>query len=476
MNLSLTELEAVVRELEDLLPDGRIQEIRQPVPDGVCLSLRVPGETLHLRLDATPGAAWVGLAPAKGPTTTPMPRFLARLRHDLTGARVIGVGLPHGDRVLVLRVRTRDGDAALILELSGHHSNLFLTSAEGMIRDLIHPSRSHQRALAPGRVYAPPPAPPAVGAATSRIPVGVDSPAAAVGALYLAAEEAAAGEEVRRALLKDLGAALKRTRRTLGKVEGDLGRAEAGLEARRAADLLKSRIYEVRKGMTSVELEDWAEPGQRVTIPLDPRLTPAENLAALYARYKKARRSLDRIEERRDALRGRADALEGLLEEAALAAPEALDTLRAGAGLSSRRQRGHRGGPAPRLPYHAFQSRTGRRILVGRSAADNRLLTFQVARSHDAWMHVRGVPGSHVVIPLARGQEPDTETILDAAHLAIRYSRVAGDASAEISWTLKKFVRPAPSGNPGAVFISREHTLTIRVDPSRLDRLTSSRE
>lgn len=476
MNLSLTELEAVARELEALLPDGRIQEIRQPVPDGISLSLRVPGETLHLRLDATPGASWVGLAPAKGPTTTPMPRFLARLRHDLTGARVARVGLPHGDRVLVIEVSTRDGDAALILELSGHHSNLFLTSGDGVIRDLIHPSRSHRRALAPGRPYAPPPGPPSGAAAASRIPADADSPGAAVATLYLAAEEAAAAEGLRRRLIKDLGAALKRTRRTLGKVEGDLGRAEAGLEAREAADLLKSRLYDVRKGMTSVALEDWATPGRTVTIPLDPRLSPTENLEALYARYKKARRSLERIQARRDELRARVDALGAGLEEAAVAPPEALEGLRAGARLSKRRQRGARGGDGPRVPYHAFESRTGHRILVGRSAKDNRLLTFQVARSHDAWMHVRGVPGSHVVIPLARGQEPDSETLLDAAHLAIRYSRVAGDGAAEISWTLKKFVRPAPGGNPGAVFISQEHTLTIRVDPARLDRLTSSRE
>ncbi len=476
MNLSLTELREVVLELAERLPDGRIQEIRQPVPGSVSLSLRVPGETLHLRLDATPGSAWVGLAPKKGPTTTPMPRFLARLRHDLTGARVTGVSLPYGDRVLVLELSSRGGEAALVLELSGHHSNLFLTGPDGVIRDLIQSSRSHQRELVPGRPYAPPPDPPSGTPPPSRLPRDASSPGEAVAALYLAAEEEAAGEVVRRALLKDLGAALKRTRRTLGKVEGDLGRAEAGREARRDADLLKSRLFEVRKGMESVELEDWAEPGRRVTVQLDARLTPTENLEALYARYKKARRSLERIQSRCDELRARAAALEALRGEAQAAEAGDLDALRTRARLTRRRQRGPRCEAAPRQPYHAFRSSTGRRILVGRSAADNRRLTFQVAQSHDAWMHVRGVPGSHVVIPLARGQEPDSETLLDAGHLAIRYSRVAGDAAAEISWTLRKFVRPAPGGNPGAVFVSQEHTITIRVDAARLDRLTSSRE
>ncbi|MFH1529200.1 MAG: NFACT RNA binding domain-containing protein [Pseudomonadota bacterium] len=476
MNLSLTELRQVVEELETRLPGGRIQEIRQPAPAAVCMSLRVPGETLHLRLDATPWAAWIGLTPQKGLTTTPMPHFLARLRHDLTGAAVQTVQIPHGDRVVVLGLSTREGDADLVLELTGHHPNLFLVGPDGIIRDLVVPSRSHQRRLVPGRIYLPPPAPPTGAPGVSRIPAGEPSPAAMVAVLYLAAADEASDEVVRRALLKDLGAALKQTRRTLGKVEGELGRAEEGLGSRELADLLKSRLFEVRKGMEWVEIEDWSRPGTRVRVPLDPRLEPAENLEALYRRYKKARRSLDRIRSRMEELQRRVDALEALRVEGLDAPPERLADLRSQARLRSRGRRVSGGQPEARLPYHVFRSATGLRILVGRSAKDNRLVTFQVARGHDAWMHVRGAPGSHVIIPLARGQEPDSETLLDAAHLAIRYSQAAEDEAAEISWTLRKHVRPAPGGNPGAVFVSREHTLTIRRDPARLHRLNSSRE
>jgi len=467
--MSLEDLRRVVEELAERLPGGRIQEIRQPGPAAINLSLRIPGETLQLRLDATPGLAWVGLAPERGGTTTPTPRFLARLRHDLRGAAIRAVEVPWDDRVLVLRLGTGGGDAALILELTGHHSNLFLTGPDECIRDQLSPSRSHQRELVPGRSYAPPiPRPPAAGG-SGRIPEDARSPAAAAAALYIAAAAKASEDKARRVLLADLRRASKRTIRTLGKVDRDLARAEEGLAARGPADLLKSRLYEVRKGMESVELEDWAEPGRRVIVPLDPRLEPAENLENLYARYKKARRSVDRIRERRAELAARVDELEGLLVEVREARGP-LPDLKLRSRQATPAERG------PRRPYHVFRSRTGRRILVGRSAADNRRLTFQVARGHDAWMHVRGVPGSHVVIPLARGQEPDSETLLDAAHLAIRYSRASGEAAAEISWTLRKYVRPAPGDKPGAVFVSREHTITVRVEPARLTRLKSTRE
>ncbi len=478
MSLSLSELGEVVEELARRLPGGQVQEIRQPTADAVCLAVRIPGETLHLRLEARPRAAWIGLAPGKCSTTTPMPRFLARLRHDLTGARVLAVDQPWPDRVAVLRLATRDGDAALILELSGHHSNLFLIDGDSVIRNQLAPSCSHKRELVPGRVYMPPLFAPMPDRRASRIPSDAASPAAAVAALFLSAAEDAAENAVRRALLKDLRAASRRASRTLLRVEADLARAEEGLAVRPAADLLKSHLYEVRRGMDSVEIEDWAAPGTRVTVPLDPRLDPAQNLEALYARYKKSKRAVDGIRVRSTALADRVAALEALRQEAADAPADALEDLRVRADLP-RQRGGRRAAPdAPRQPFHAFRSITGLRILVGRSAADNRRLTFQVARGHDAWMHVRGAPGSHVVITLARGQEPDIETLLDAAHLAIRYSRSVGEDMADVAWTLRKHVRPASGGrgNPGAVFVSREHSLAVRWEPGRWDRLNATRE
>jgi predicted ribosome quality control (RQC) complex YloA/Tae2 family protein len=40
----------------------------------------------------------------------------------------------------------------------------------------------------------------------------------------------------------------------------------------------------------------------------------------------------------------------------------------------------------------------GWEVLVGKAATDNDYLTLKVAKPHDFWLHVAGVPGSHVVI------------------------------------------------------------------------------
>ena len=131
--------------------------------------------------------------------------------------------------------------------------------------------------------------------------------------------------------------------------------------------------------------------------------------------------------------------------------------------------------PAHR-PYRVFHAADGQPLWVGRAGEDNAALTFQVARPHHVWMHARGVPGAHVVIPLGRGDSVKQEVLLDAAHLALHFSRVAGEPRGEVAWTRARLVKRVKGGAPGQVTYSGEKVLAVRVEPARLERLLRSRE
>jgi predicted ribosome quality control (RQC) complex YloA/Tae2 family protein len=113
---------------------------------------------------------------------------------------------------------------------------------------------------------------------------------------------------------------------------------------------------------------------------------------------------------------------------------------------------------------------------VGRAGEDNAALTFEVARPHHLWMHARGIPGAHVVVPLDRGEDVRQETLLDAAHLALHFSRAAGEPRGEVAWTRARLVKRVKGGAPGQVTYTGEKVLAIRVEPTRLERLLRSRE
>lgn len=81
--------------------------------------------------------------------------------------------------------------------------------------------------------------------------------------------------------------------------------------------------------------------------------------------------------------------------------------------------------PTTRADVRKFEH-DGYAILVGQSAHDNDRLTFEVAAPHDLWLHVAGMPGSHVVVCNPGGGEVPRAVVRRAAELAVYHSKARG--------------------------------------------------
>jgi predicted ribosome quality control (RQC) complex YloA/Tae2 family protein len=92
----------------------------------------------------------------------------------------------------------------------------------------------------------------------------------------------------------------------------------------------------------------------------------------------------------------------------------------------------------------------GYMIHLGRDAKSNDYLTFNIADDEDIWMHVKGVPGSHVVIRV-RENLPTPEIINFAATLAKKNSKAPKDQTATVVYCQRKFVKKEPGMNDGQV-------------------------
>jgi predicted ribosome quality control (RQC) complex YloA/Tae2 family protein len=138
-----------------------------------------------------------------------------------------------------------------------------------------------------------------------------------------------------------------------------------------------------------------------------------------------------------------------------------------------------RGGSAQtrstRKPYIEYRSGSGHAILVGRGAKDNDELTTKHARPNDLWLHVKGMPGAHVVVPLAKGTSCPPDVLVDAATLAAHHSDARNEETVEVSYTERRYVRKKKGQAPGKVTLEREKVIAVRVTRERIDRLTASR-
>jgi predicted ribosome quality control (RQC) complex YloA/Tae2 family protein len=103
-----------------------------------------------------------------------------------------------------------------------------------------------------------------------------------------------------------------------------------------------------------------------------------------------------------------------------------------------------------------FVSPDGLVILVGRSAADNDVLTFQLASPRDFWLHVAAESGSHVVVRNPAGlHRLPRETQRMAASLAAGHSRARKGGRVAVHLARRADVSKPRGFAPGKVLLVR---------------------
>jgi predicted ribosome quality control (RQC) complex YloA/Tae2 family protein len=124
------------------------------------------------------------------------------------------------------------------------------------------------------------------------------------------------------------------------------------------------------------------------------------------------------------------------------------------------RRSGQPGPPSTRL--FEYELPGGWQVLAGRTDADNERLSLKLARPNDWWFHVRGMPGSHVLLRAREDAEPDRETLERAAAVAAYHSKARTGGVVPVSCTQARFVTKARGEPIGTVHIRKERVLKVR--------------
>lgn len=478
MSLRPAEFEQVVSEVAARLAGAVAQKAWCPLPRLAYLELRVPGRSFLLCLCAEGELARLSVAEGRFPTPGEPAPFQRWLRGELTGFKLQGAEWREAERVVVLDFAREDARRRLLLELNAP-GGLVLLSESGRV--LMHSGEgfAQRRNLYPGAQWTPPaPMPPEAlekaRAAPSRLQPVPDSPipyAEAAERLLGERDKKSRAESIRRRLMQPYRARLKRSGRTLEKVRAEAARGPDAERHRRVGELLAQNLYRLKRGEKEVKLTAYTESGvEEVVVKLDPRRGPKEEADWHFHQYRRLLRGVEQARHREAELSREVEQA-----QAALRQLEAMDE----SALLSQAEvlyvPGGAEGPPEGRPFKEYVGHGGQRIWVGRGSEDNDTLTFKVARPHHLWLHARGVPGSHVVVPLEKGVEVAQEVLLDAAHLALHHSGAKGEPRGEVSWVPVKFVKKVKGGAPGQVTYTREKTFNVRMEPERLKKLLETR-
>lgn len=116
----------------------------------------------------------------------------------------------------------------------------------------------------------------------------------------------------------------------------------------------------------------------------------------------------------------------------------------------------------PRPPSVWAYAIDGWHIWAGRTSRDNDRLSTKVARNKDWWFHVKGSPGSHVVLFVRDKDEPPRSVVEAAAAVAAWHSKQRSGGRVAVNATRAVNVSKPRGAKPGLVAIRKETTMMVR--------------
>ena len=269
-------------------------------------------------------------------------------------------------------------------------------------------------------------------------------------------------------LIRQVTNARDRTRRKIANQEKELAATRDRDRLRQLGDILTSNFWQMEKGMARLRAADFYDPeGKEIDIRLDPLLTPQQNAAKYYKEYNKAKTAEEMLTIQLDKGRKELDYLNSVLEAISLAEgerdlgeirQELVDTgyLRPG---KTARVRGKRVTSKPM----EFMSTSGLRISVGKNNSQNDLLTCKLAGKGDIWFHTQKIHGSHVIL-WTEGEQPDLQSLNEAACLAAWFSQARDSSKVPVDYTPARYVKKPGGARPGMVVYTTYETAWVKPD------------
>jgi len=245
-------------------------------------------------------------------------------------------------------------------------------------------------------------------------------------------------------------------------------------EFKNVGDLITAYIWMLKKGMSEAYLADYNDPEMKEKrITLDPRLTPSQNAQQYYKKYNKAKNAEIALNIQLDIAKKDLYFIESEIDLLSRTTGQSeLDEIRrelmeSGYANKSFKKSMSKGS---KIKPHEYVTANGFKLLVGKNNVQNDMLTFKIAEKNDWWFHVKGAPGSHVIM-ICDGVEPPEIDFTQAATVAAIYSSRSDNAKIDVDYTKVRHLHKPTGAKPGFVTYTTYWSAVVTPDRSVLDEL-----
>lgn len=267
---------------------------------------------------------------------------------------------------------------------------------------------------------------------------------------------------------------LKKNRTKLKKLQRTLAETENADDYRIKGEVLTTYLNQVKRGETTVTLPNFYDNNQPIKIALSNQLSPNQNAQKYFKRYQKAKNAVIYVNEQLKLTQADVDYFTNIMAQIELAAPKDLVDikleLQQGGYLrdhdhqkKAKKQRRQKVSKPDR-----FTASDGTKISVGKNNLQNDQLSLHTAKRTDIWLHVKDMPGSHVII---HADHPSDATIMEAANLAAYFSKGRESSNVPVDYLPVKRLHKPNGAKPGYVIFTGQRTVYVTPQSDLVDKL-----
>ena len=268
-------------------------------------------------------------------------------------------------------------------------------------------------------------------------------------------------------VLKVVKNELKKDQRKVKKLHHQLDEAADADYYRIRGEILTTFMGKLKAGMKEIELPNFYDENKPLNIKLSPELSPSRNAQKYFTKYDKLKASVAYVNEQLAITQNEIDYFENILSQIDLASPADVQEIKVELqeqGYIKQRQKGKKKRKVRVSKPETFHTSDGTTVLVGKNNLQNDRLSFKTANKNEIWLHVKDLPGSHVII---RSTDPSDETILEAAQLAAYFSKGRDSDHVPVDYLRVKQLHKPNGAKPG--FVTFRGQTTLSVTPKKLE-------
>lgn len=274
-------------------------------------------------------------------------------------------------------------------------------------------------------------------------------------------------------LLRLILSALKKVTNKVNNINSKLKECDKMDTYRIYGELITSNLYRINNNInvSSIELENYYDNNNIITIPLDKTISPSYNAKKYFKKYSKLKNTLEIVTVQKVDAAKELDYLESIIYELEAATSiselEEIDSEISENVLFKKHINNSnikKNKINKRKVYDEYQPITynvdGFTLYVGKNNKQNDYITTKLGKNEDLWFHTKDIRGSHVLLK-CNGSKVNEHTIISCAEITAFHSKAKLSSNVPVDYCFIKNVKKPSGSKPGMVIYTNNKTLYV---------------